>query len=365
MPLLPCYVDRQSALYGGKDNPAFLEFDRIYKETGSDQLRSVCIEVFKLPLTHPVRAAFSIVANHAAERKEVNSFDAAILHVMKEPIMVWRSIKKIDSGVFYILDPIHRMFAQTDADVPCSELHSPFGSTYIELVDNTLIKIRDFDTGRMIDVTGCFIQIEEEHQEDEWAEFSYRDTVIPKKLVGRQMILHFVAIIDGNIGNVANFSFRLHLDSGMLSESIEHAITEYFAQPEKRWPREDKDELKEMINVPINFLLYLTTEKPDAQFCDPIVEFDLQHRRLKQKKLKRLAPHRPNRVAYTVIGRKIRHEFLFSEVTNRSINMKFWVRGHWRNQAHGPKHVLRKLLWITPYPKGREFELKDQRYVVK
>lgn len=31
---------------------------------------------------------------------------------------------------------------------------------------------------------------------------------------------------------------------------------------------------------------------------------------------------------------------------------KFSVRGHWRNQAHGPKHSLRKLKWIPPYWKG-------------
>lgn len=29
-----------------------------------------------------------------------------------------------------------------------------------------------------------------------------------------------------------------------------------------------------------------------------------------------------------------------------------WTRGHWRNQAWGPKHLLRRLQWIMPFRKG-------------
>lgn len=30
------------------------------------------------------------------------------------------------------------------------------------------------------------------------------------------------------------------------------------------------------------------------------------------------------------------------------------VQGHWRNQAHGPAHALRKLIWISPFWRGPE-----------
>lgn len=30
------------------------------------------------------------------------------------------------------------------------------------------------------------------------------------------------------------------------------------------------------------------------------------------------------------------------------------VRGHWRQQAHGPARALRKTLWIQPFWKGPE-----------
>lgn len=36
-----------------------------------------------------------------------------------------------------------------------------------------------------------------------------------------------------------------------------------------------------------------------------------------------------------------------------TLKEKIWVRGHWRNQAHGPGRALRTLQWIRPYEKGR------------
>jgi hypothetical protein len=37
-----------------------------------------------------------------------------------------------------------------------------------------------------------------------------------------------------------------------------------------------------------------------------------------------------------------------------SPTVQFLVRGHWRNQAHGPKASLRKTIWIQPFWKGPE-----------
>jgi hypothetical protein len=37
-----------------------------------------------------------------------------------------------------------------------------------------------------------------------------------------------------------------------------------------------------------------------------------------------------------------------------SPKVQFLVRGHWRNQAHGPGHTLRVLKWIEPFWKGPE-----------
>lgn len=40
--------------------------------------------------------------------------------------------------------------------------------------------------------------------------------------------------------------------------------------------------------------------------------------------------------------------------SGRRHDKRFWVSGHWRQQACGPGRRLRKPLWISPFPKGPE-----------
>jgi len=36
----------------------------------------------------------------------------------------------------------------------------------------------------------------------------------------------------------------------------------------------------------------------------------------------------------------------------RRSDKRWWGNGHWRQQVCGPKHALRKPIWISPYIKG-------------
>jgi hypothetical protein len=50
----------------------------------------------------------------------------------------------------------------------------------------------------------------------------------------------------------------------------------------------------------------------------------------------------------------------------RTLEVRFIVRGHWRNQSHGEKHSLHKYIWIKPYYKGPEFGQEvSKHYLVK
>lgn len=40
--------------------------------------------------------------------------------------------------------------------------------------------------------------------------------------------------------------------------------------------------------------------------------------------------------------------------TGTALSYRTIVRGHWRNQPHGPQRMLRKLLWIEPHVRGAE-----------
>jgi hypothetical protein len=49
----------------------------------------------------------------------------------------------------------------------------------------------------------------------------------------------------------------------------------------------------------------------------------------------------------------------------RKLKVRHIVRGHWRNQACGPRHTERKLIFIQPFWKGRGKEGAAKTYVVK
>ena len=43
-----------------------------------------------------------------------------------------------------------------------------------------------------------------------------------------------------------------------------------------------------------------------------------------------------------------------SEHAGRDYRHRWWVDGHWRQQACGPEHSQRKPVWIAPHIKGPE-----------
>lgn len=61
---------------------------------------------------------------------------------------------------------------------------------------------------------------------------------------------------------------------------------------------------------------------------------------------------------YIVLGRNSASLGAGSSHTSSSLGAKvshrYLVRGHWRNQPHGPKNSLRRLTWIQPHWKGEE-----------
>lgn len=56
-----------------------------------------------------------------------------------------------------------------------------------------------------------------------------------------------------------------------------------------------------------------------------------------------------------------------SESPGRRLKAPSITRGHWRHQAHGPRHSLRKLIWIAPFIRGRELggDLYGHKYDIK
>ena len=92
----------------------------------------------------------------------------------------------------------------------------------------------------------------------------------------------------------------------------------------------------------------------------------------KKKKGQKVQKTKPKGATIWVVGSNIKLDAKVIEdarslVPGRgfSIKRRFTVRGHWRNQAHGPKRALRKKLWIQPHWKGpKEAERLSHLYTL-
>jgi hypothetical protein len=124
----------------------------------------------------------------------------------------------------------------------------------------------------------------------------------------------------------------------------------------------------------INTILYLGTSNPDlVEQVSPHPEMESQLARAtsreKRKEIKRIMK-KVSHTNYIVVGHYIpkllprdEHE----SQKRRELNVRFIVRGHWRNQPCGPENSLRRMIWIKPYYKGPEISqvIKNRPYIVK
>lgn len=124
----------------------------------------------------------------------------------------------------------------------------------------------------------------------------------------------------------------------------------------------------------VNTILYLGSNDPDlVEQLSPYRQLEerlaMAKSREKRKDIKG-EMKRTSRVDYILVGRNIPRlmppEAGSSVDKHREINVRFIVRGHWRNQPCGPGNSLRRPVWIRPHYKGPEISeiIKNRPYVV-
>jgi hypothetical protein len=138
--------------------------------------------------------------------------------------------------------------------------------------------------------------------------------------------------------------------------------------------------LESFLNLCINSCLYLVSK--DADIGDHMSERDRCREKIKdpeaskkEKHLARQAMQVAAQTPYRDVGRNIA-QTRFSSSYNEGdgskqsghgkLTKKFMVRGHYRNQAHGPAMSLRRLIFVEPFEKGPDAaELISRTYDVQ
>jgi hypothetical protein len=133
-----------------------------------------------------------------------------------------------------------------------------------------------------------------------------------------------------------------------FSESQNMYMNGSFESPDKEHLTDDIGLARKVWNLGL-VLISIMTARPE--YIEP-------GRLLKLAKPKRPGEPRREWWSPTYVGRVFTHQARTrpaenSEGTLHGPHRAHWVRGHVKSQVHGPKHSLRKIIWIQPYHTGQ------------
>ena len=131
----------------------------------------------------------------------------------------------------------------------------------------------------------------------------------------------------------------------------------------------------------VNSILYLNSSQPEVVTRESVLSKNLQAaagiKSPKNRKKRIQESNRESMLDYSSVGESVgiivvnkglpgTHIAAADSSIQSGVSVRFMVRGHWRNQAHGTQLNSRKLMWIRPYLKGPDMaELINRPYEVK
>lgn len=293
--------------------------------------------------------------------------------VTMSAIMTWVAsrLRKVSfsSNWFVPSDPLVFQLLATDLKgVVVGDLNLPVPAFYVELPDGVFFLDRA-DTGwhpiRYLVVTEGEVtpRTEEVH-----AKFK----IGPPRLGRRLLIEMYGAPNDKSKSPFDDvWAFHSYQIDDPLAD-LEQAITSSLSDPEMERTHlkgrigervlDGIEVRREVLRFLMNLCVYLGSS--DAR-VEHVHQAEIQRltRGQKPKKLRknvkarvqRLLSEKVFRVGSDVTVEPEVRDYVLSEVgTGKKLAYRTVVRGHWRNQAHGPKHSLRKQKWITPHVRGAD-----------
>ena len=119
-----------------------------------------------------------------------------------------------------------------------------------------------------------------------------------------------------------------------------------------------------MVRIVANSILYLASADPDVSGPESLASVT-SRRHVKPKELRTLTAS-TTAVEYIEVGRRS-SDYAMVEPSGKAVmTHRIKVRGHWKNQVHGPGMTLRRFIHIEPYWKGPDAaEVINKPYLVR
>ena len=197
-----------------------------------------------------------------------------------------------------------------------------------------------------------------------------------KLILGKRLVIETYGDPNENSSNPFDdtWMFKSYI-IGQDEEDVEKAVTSTY---KVEWERAlnrgrvgdrvvDGLELRSLLfKFVLNFCIYLGTDRATVTHAHE-GEIKRLHggkkfkalRKPVQEKIRRLQDDRVFDVGTDVqINPEIRQAVRTEGAGGHQLTYRTLVRGHWRNQAHGPARLQRKRMWIEPHIRGQELPTK-------
>jgi hypothetical protein len=260
-------------------------------------------------------------------------------HLVKStigPVQTYQSWwwRKQQRPIIDISEDLCRAMMETEITIPPTEIRSPYRAFYIAIPPSMKMTMRNKLLGINHRLDGIMVAIANEElmiNTYGWPP----DDFDPTKIGFNRII----APLDFNV------SVEDYLSNEEVRGKLEESVGEGNADKAIPWMR-----------IVINSMLYLESEGADVDRSPDLP--DRKARRLASIKAKKQRTDfiEKNRHPWSLV--RIGHNLTIHEGIKKAsgeLRSRFIVRGHWRNQAHGPNLSLRKRKWIQPHWKGPDW----------
>ncbi|MFA5436334.1 MAG: hypothetical protein WC372_09895, partial [Candidatus Neomarinimicrobiota bacterium] len=269
--------------------------------------------------------------------------------------------------IFRFEEALTAKLLYTDINKVDSEfVRCPFDSFYISIPENREMMIRNQHTGihRVVGIYVSYIEDiealnarypDEEKDEEGW----HPDLKFEGKRYNKA--IRIFAVADKNENAVhekddATFYMTLFFAPGDVFPQVDYMVRKY---SDKDQLEKDYQYLWKLFEFTLNAILYITS--PTADFVRVPAKYDSSKNKdvaaKKNANLSKIGVISTGSHVYITHEYRMRYRNGTLRDTPQSVvstGTPMWVvRGHYRNQAHGPGRTLRMLIWIEPHVKGK------------
>jgi hypothetical protein len=310
---------------------------------------------------------------HWKQRELINKhFEQGVRNSKYSSFLAYFRFEEAGCNIFHFKKEILEMLEHTDvSEIQLKNIKFPFNNFYISLRElgkpltighnnNTIIDgvYIDFQPHTNNDYGWIMFNVCEYSEYDKDKDKEFKSDVVEKMEL---CSLNFAS-------NDATIADAIELNNQILRDTFENeTATKEYKEREINSQLEAYKLLKDNLNLFVNCILYITSEKPDitTEYGENLPN------KLKEKLAKADKDYKKIKVDKELIKQgfskiKIVGNSFTSQINNNLQKTEIaphWRRGHWRNQPFGKELTETKIIWIQPTIINKEKGMPNKGHI--